>query len=496
MSKKKNSSKKEKSNSKSAREALRFQVMWEAKKWYPNAGNELSERINWECSIAEEISLLPCFKQGKEFLDIFRKKFTITTPIKFSSFLQHSLLARFVGLTSGIPLLGDENKELFAQAMLQDPLTIDIVVNGADIPTVYHWLMRSGNPVRKYTEGMEVLIDALSFRFPIVDQLQAIFTNKAQAFGIAVNETGSQRIAQEIRTFINITPEEHLPELMEMDKLGDCLLQIRQQLQSKSDIRYSDITNNTCALVACCLGCELPTQSEAWKGETTEVEICGFVHYLDYIPAMKTMKKFFTQEIIFVPNGWIVGLSIIKLKLNFAGAFHEEVKTGIAKHYNKVDKQLETRLTAEQDWYEQSGILSDILLLKLFVQEATESLQIAIGSGTALLEHSIVAYCLDLTPDAPDLNDEDDLQFFIKKKHSVREVNVYFASERYDDIVGFAQGYFGEGKENEKFVGFNLGKLTLKLYKERPELPTDVKWYRLGTMQKMFEYYSKYSYSY
>lgn len=64
MKKKKNTSKKEKSLAKSAREALRFQMLWEAKKLFPNVGDKLTERIDWECTLAEDDNC--CRALGRE----------------------------------------------------------------------------------------------------------------------------------------------------------------------------------------------------------------------------------------------------------------------------------------------------------------------------------------------------------------------------------------------------------------------------------------------
>ena len=69
MKKKKNTAKKDKSAQKSAREALRFQMLWEAKKLYPNAGSELPERIDMECSIMNALTWnAPLWKKPTFFL--------------------------------------------------------------------------------------------------------------------------------------------------------------------------------------------------------------------------------------------------------------------------------------------------------------------------------------------------------------------------------------------------------------------------------------------
>ena len=130
MKKKKNTAKKEKSFAKSAREALRFQILWEAKKLFPNAGGELAERIDWECMLAEDGQLLPCLKQGKDFLDALRAKFGTCARIEFPPFLQNSILARCMGLTTGVVSWDDNPDLVFTQAMSQDPLAVDIIVDG------------------------------------------------------------------------------------------------------------------------------------------------------------------------------------------------------------------------------------------------------------------------------------------------------------------------------------------------------------------------------
>lgn len=190
----------------------------------------------------------------------------------------------------------------------------------------------------------------------------------------------------------------------------------------------------------------------------------------------------------------MVNFGIIQLKLNLVNAFRAAVKEGAAR-LCKDKEGIETCLDAEQGWYEHNGIVADVLLLKSFVQDVTAKFDLSICPGTALLGHSVIAFCLGLTPDFPDLEDENDRRFFEQKKHAVREINIQFNPEcSYQDIVDFAVDYFGGGKKGDDISTFNLGKLTLKLYKDTPELPEGVKWYRLGTMQKMFEHYAKYQY--
>lgn len=72
MRKKKNIAKKEKQIAKSAREAFRFQVNWEAKKLFPNEMNGLADRIEAECLIIEEARLRPSIRLLKLFVDAYR----------------------------------------------------------------------------------------------------------------------------------------------------------------------------------------------------------------------------------------------------------------------------------------------------------------------------------------------------------------------------------------------------------------------------------------
>ena len=494
MKKRKNTAKNEKARAKSAREALRFQMTWEAKKLFPNAGNELADRIDRECTLAEEAHLLPCIQQGKEFLDAFRAKFGTSAKMVFAPFLQNSILACCMGLTTEPASLECDPTEMFTQTMAQEPLTVDITVDGAALSAVYKWALESGKTTKKYSEGLEVLIDALSFRFPAASQLQGLLIEQAQTHGVKVDEATTQRLMQEVHTHIDKLPLERMPFFADFLKLGVYMQQLNSALPGKPDIKRSPATEKS-ALAACCLGTALPSaKAEVWKGEVMEAEIDHFSGSHDYEIAMQLFKTHFHGNLTAIPNGWMADLGIIKLKLILTDSFRAIVKDGAAHCYAKLDERAKTRLNAELDWYEHYGITADMLLLKNFVQEVNAKFNADISPGTALLEHSVAAFCLGLTPEFPDLDDENDLQFFLQKKHSVREVNLQFNSDCYDDIVNFAKEYFGNGKKEEEISTFSLGKLTLKVYKHTPELPEGVKWYRLGTMQKMFEHYAKYEY--
>lgn len=495
MKKKKNTSKKEKSLAKSAREALRFQMLWEAKKLFPDGGDGLAERIDRECTLAEEGQLLPCFRQGKEFVDDLRAKFGDSLRIEFPPFLQNSILARCIGLTTGPVSLDNDPTVMLTQAMSQDPLAVDVRVDGVDLSAVYKWLMESGKAVRKYSEGMEVLIDALSFRFPAIHCLAAVLMEKAQKHGLVVDEVIYGRLLEEVRIYVGGVELKRLPFLEDFTALADYVLQLNATLQTKIVIKGSSALQSS-VLAACCLGTSLPAAKVGeWKGEPMDAEIDGFSRWADYEPAMRLFKARFLERWTNVPNGWMADFGIIRLTLNLAGSFRAAVWEGAARLCGERGTLVERRLTDEMDWYEQSGLAGDMLLLKSFVQEVTAKWGVSICPGTALLGHSVAAFCLGLAPDSPNVEDENDGQFFEQKKHAVREVNVQFSSERsYQDIVDFAADYFGGGKKGDGLSTFSLGKLTLKLYKYTPELPEGVKWYRLGTMQKMFEHYAKYAY--
>lgn len=495
MKKKKNTSKKEKSLVKSAREALRFQVLWEAKKLFPNVGGELIERIDRECTLAEEGRLLPCFRQGKEFLDDLWAKFGGSVRVEFPPFLQNSILARCMGLTTGSVSLDDDPTAVFTQAMFQDPLAVNVTVDGVDLSGVYRWLMESGKTVRKYSEGLEVLIDALSFRFPAIDFLVAMLVEKAQKHGLAVDEATRGRLLREVRTYVDQVAQKCLPSLEDFMVLADYVLQLDAALQTKVSIGCSSTLKKS-VLAACCLGTSFPVAGgNEWKGEPMEAEIGDFPRWTDYELAMRLFKTCFCGRWTSIPNGWMADFGIIRLKLNWVHSFRAAVEEGAARLCGEMGKLVKPRLDAELDWYEQGGIAGDMLLLRSFVQEVTARFGVSICSGTALLEHSVAAFCLGLTPDSPDWDDENDKQFFEQKRYAVREVNVQFNSEySYPDMVDFAANYFGGGKKGADISTFNLGKLTLKLYKDAPELPEGVEWYRLGTMQKMFEHYAKYQY--
>ena len=494
MKKKKNTSKKEKSLAKSAHEALRFQILWEAKKLFPNAGGELAERIDRECTLAEDGQLLPCLKQGKDFLDALRAKFGTCARIEFPPFLQNSILARCMGLTTGVVSWDNNPDVVFTQAMSKDPLAVDIVVDGTKLFAVYQWVMESGETVRKYSEGLEVLIDALSFRFPAIDSLVAVLVKKAQAHGLVVDDATRGRLVQEVRTYVGQVAQQHLPFLEDFVALADYMLQLNATLQEKvTVVRSSSLEKSV--LAACCLGTQLPSaEMGEWKGEPMEAEIDDLSQWADSKLAVQLFRTCFREKLASIPNGWMVNFGIIQLKLNLVNAFRAAVKEGAAR-LCKDKEGIDTCLDAEQGWYEHNGIVADVLLLKSFVQDVTAKFDLSICSGTALLGHSVIAFCLGLTPDFPDLEDENDRRFFEQKKHAVREINIQFNPEcSYQDIVDFAVDYFGGGKKGDDISTFNLGKLTLKLYKETPELPEGVKWYRLGTMQKMFEHYAKYQY--
>ena len=400
-----------------------------------------------------------------------------------------------MGLTTGIVSWDNNPDVVFTQAMSQDPLAVDIVVNGTKLFAVYQWVMESGETIRKYSEGLEVLIDALSFRFPAIDSLVAVLVEKAQTHGLVVDDATRGRLVQEVRTYVGQVAQQHLPFLENFVALADYMLQLNATLQEKvTVVRSSSLEKSV--LAACCLGTQLPSaEMGEWKGEPMEAEIDGLYRGADSELGVRLFRTCFREKLTGIPNGWIVDFGIIKLKLNLVNSFRKAVKAGATRLCGAKEEMIEARLNAELDWYEHSGIVADMLLLKSFVQEVTAKFDVSICSGTALLKHSVAAFCLGLTPDFPDWEDESDRQFFEQKRYAVREVNMQFSSEHsYLDIVDFAADYLGGGKKREDISIFNLGKLTLKLYKEAPKLPEGVKWYRLGMMQKMFEHYAKYQY--
>ena len=66
----------------------------------------------------------------------------------------------------------------------------------------------------------------------------------------------------------------------------------------------------------------------------------------------------------------------------------------------------------------------------------------------------------------------------------------------YESVVHEAEACFGSPEQiSEEATLFKIGKLSLRICKTvQEEQPEGVEWYRMGTIRKMMDWYSKYEY--
>ncbi len=491
MKKKKNTAKKDKSAQKSAREALRFQMLWEAKKLYPNAGSELPERIDMECSIMEEANLFPYIEETKDFVNALRGFSQGIVSVNPSPFLRNSIVVRCLGLNL-IQFEADASLPVLSKDMLEESLTIDICLNLSDVIPVLEWLRANDKNVCAYEDGLMFKLNIVSIRFPIVHSLQALALEKAKNIYLDFPEDEiSQQLQQEIRAYIAQMNIRHPHLLEEYEALGCFMIAFRAQFNTSVGEKISAGLKNS--VLAYCFGITtaLPVENEEQTKEKN-VEISAQPKDCDEV--IDLMKEHFHTQVIGSSNGLQVDLDSLKLEFPLTGIFRSFVISGATSLYYNIDRVLKQRVETELDCYEHWGIVGEMMLLRHFVTSVSVKCDASVGSDKTLLGHSVAAFCLGLVKESPNVEDEKDLKYFQQKERFPGEVNVYFEAGQYENIVHYAEEYFGTAQKSEKAFSFNLGKLNLQIYKEPIEIPEGISWYKLGTIRKMMSYYSKYQY--
>lgn len=506
--KKKTSPQKEKALQKTERESFRFQMKWEAKKLYPEHTDELSARVEAECAIIEDANLLPDLQAGADFLQKFRMQFGDFARMTYSSFLKNSIVAQCIGLTPACAE-GESALPIFTQDMLSEPLQINILLDLSVWSDAGKWMKKNLDVLNKTPEGFEVKKGVLTFFFPVLSQLQAFAFAKAQALQKEMDDTAKQCLEQEIKAYFEQDEPDELYVLKDFDTFGKFLQQYRATFATASE-QYSSTLNKS--LLAYYFGIipTIPVQDQADKGkkkgtnnkasrakkedQTLEITVATQAQDCDALLAM--LKGHFPTLVKGDANGWLIQLNRLRLRIPLEDVFCASVKSGAKSLYVTMDDALGQRLEAELDWYGHYGIMGDMLLLRDFVTCIDARFDASPSTATGLLKHSVAALCLGLCQDFPDITNANDLAFFQQKNYFVRMVSVHFDSVPYESVVHEAEACFGSTEQiSEEATLFKIGKLSLRICKTvQEEQPEGVDWYRMGTIRKMFDWYSKYEY--
>ena len=269
------------------------------------------------------------------------------------------------------------------------------------------------------------------------------------------------------------------------------MIALRTRFKSSVNEKISEGLKNS--VLAYCFGITtaLPVENEEQTKEKN-VEISAQPKDCDEL--IDLMKKHFHTQVIGSSNGLQVDRDSLKLEFPLTGIFRSSVISGATSLFYNVDKALKQRVEAELDCYEYWGIAGEMMLLRHFITSVSVKCDASVGSDKTLLGHSVAAFCLGLVKESPNVEDEKDLKYFQQKERFPGEVNVYFEAGQYENIVHYAEEYFGTAQKSEKAFSFNLGKLNLQIYKEPMEIPEGISWNKLGTIRKMMSYYSRYQY--
>lgn len=507
--KKKTSPQKEKALQKTERESFRFQMKWEAKKLYPEHTDELPARVEAECAIIEDANLLPDLRAGADFLQKFRMQFGDFAHLIYSPFLKNSIVAQCIGLTPNCAE-GESALPLLTQDMLSEPLQISILVDLSALPDACKGMKRNLEVLNKTPEGFEIKKGVLTFFFPVVSQLQTLAFAKAQALQKEMDDTAKQCLEQEIKAYFEQDEPDELYVLKDFDTLGNFLQQYRATFAAASE-QYSSTLNKS--LLAYYFGIipTFPVQDKVDKGkkkgsnnkanrakkeEDQTLEITVTTQAQDCDALLEMLKGHFPTFVKGDANGWLVQVNHLRLRIPLEDVFRASVKSGAKSLYVTMDDALGQRLEAELDWYGHYGIMGDMLLLRDFVTCIDARFDASPSTATGLLGHSVAAFCLGLSRDFPDITNASDLAFFQQKIYFVRMVSVHFESVPYESVVHEAEACFGTPDQiSEEATLFKIGKLSLRICKDvQEEQPEGVEWYRIGTIRKMLNWYSKYEY--
>lgn len=507
--KKKTSSQKEKALLKTERESFRFQMIWEAKKLYPGRIDELLARVEAECAIIEGANLLPDLQAGADFLQKFRIQFGDSAHITYSPFLKNSIVAQCIGLTPAC-MERESTLPLLTQDMLSEPLQINILLELSALPDACKWMKKNLDVLNKTPEGFEIKKGALTFCFPVMSQLQAFAFAKAQALRKEMDDTARQCLEQEIKAYFGQEESDELYVLNDFETFGNFLRQYRATFAGSASERYSPTLNRSLLAYYFGITSTFPVQDKVdkekkkcsnnkasrTKKEDHIMEIIIAVQVQDCDALLEMLKRHFPTFVKGDANGWLVQVNRLRLRIPLEDAFRAFVKSGAKSLYAHVDEALGQRLEAEMDWYGHYGIMGDMLLLRDFVTYIDARFDASPSTAKGLLGHSVAALCLGLSQDFPDITNANDLSFFQQKNYFVRVVSMHFESVPYESVVHEAEVCFGSPEQiSEEATQFKIGKLSLWICKViQEEQPEGVEWYKMGTIRKMLEWYSKYEY--
>ena len=507
--KKKTSLQKEKALLKAERESFRFQMIWEAKKLYPEHTDALPARVEVECAIIEDANLLPDLQAGADFLQKFRMLFGNFARMTYSSFLKNSIVAQCIGLTPACAE-GESMLPLLTQDMLTDPLQINILLDLSALPDACKWIKGNQYIFNKTPEGFEVKKGVLTFFFPVVSRLQALAFAKAQALQKKVDDTAKQCLEQEIKAYFEQEEPDELYVLNDFETFGKFLQQYRATFAGSASEQYSPALNKS--LLAYCFGItqtflvqdeadkrkkkDSSSKANRAKEEDRIMEITLATQVQDCDALLEMLTRHFPALVRGDANGWFIQVNRLRLRIPLEDVFCASVKSGAKSLYVHADEAFRQRLEAELDWYGHYGIMGDMLLLRAFVTYVDARFDTSLRAATGLLGHSVVALCLGLCQDFPDITNANDLAFFQQKNYFVRMVSVHFESIPYESVVHEAEACFGSPEQiSEEATQFKIGKLSLRVCKAiQKEQPEGVEWYKMGTIRNMMEWYSKYEY--
>lgn len=492
MRKKKNIAKKEKQIAKSAREAFRFQVNWEAKKLFPNGMNSLADRIEAECLIIEEARLRRSIRQLKLFVDAYRMQFDPSATFKASSFLKESIVLHCLGIHL-MPF--DENQSMqpeFSHAILEESQWIEISVDLSSVETVLTWMKDEfGLNAVSYADGFEVEIDAFTFRISVAKQLQDLILRQAEVMHIGVSEELEERVRREVRYYLSKTNTEKLLFLDEFYAFGHFMVELRSTFGKSVVEKYTD-SLRTCA-IAYCFGIttELVMEKTVSFGNMELELTANSIDYNRFVGLLK--EKFDGFEMLF-SNSIVLEFGLLRLRYSLNKVLCSIVKKEAKKLYKTKYEEIEQRMNAELDWYAHWKAMSGLLLLRSFINDAKQEFNASIGSNATFLGHSLVAFCLGITKDFPELDNEKANRFFQQKKYTA-PAHIHFDSGNFEDIAKLGREYFRNTQWKDDSFSFGIGRLHLTVYKNEPEPPGGLRWYELLRVQNMLDYYSRISYS-
>lgn len=371
-------------------------------------------------------------------------------------------------------------------------------------------MKRNLDVLNKTPEGFEIKKGVLTFFFPVVSQLQAFAFAKAQALRKKVDDTAKQCLGQEIKANFGQEESDELYVLNDFETFGNFLQQYRATFASSASEQYSLALNRSLLAYYFGITPTFPVQDKVDKGkkkcsnnkanrakkEDHIMEITIAVQVQDCDALLEMLKRHFPTFVKGDANSWLVRVNRLRLRIPLEDVFRAFVKSGAKSLYVHADEALGQRLEAELDWYGHYGIMGDMLLLRDFVTCIEARFDASPSTAKGLLGHSVAALCLGLSQDFPDILDANDLSFFQQKNYFVRMVSVHYESVPYESVVHEAEACFGSPELiSKEATQFKIGKLSLRICKAFPEeQPEGVEWYKMGTIRKMLEWYSKYEY--